>query len=54
MNGKLLWRTCLSIFAIIFSAALLRNCREIKQDHEMQLRDHDTIERLELENGDKE
>ncbi len=38
MNGKLLWRTALSIFAIVFSAVLVRNCREIKMDHEKMIR----------------
>ncbi len=38
MNGKLLWRTVASIFAIFFAAVLVRNCREIKQDHEKMIR----------------
>ncbi len=47
MNGKLLWRTALSIFAIVFSAVLVRNCREIRQDHESQMRDHEKLIRME-------
>ncbi len=38
MNGKLLWRTAQSIFVIFVAAVLVRNCREIKQDHEKLIR----------------
>ncbi len=38
MNGKLLWQTAATIFAIVIAAVLVRNCREIKLDHEKLIR----------------
>ncbi len=38
MNGKLLWRTAMSIFAIFIAAVLVRECREIKNTHDAVIR----------------
>ncbi len=48
MNGKLLWRTGMTIVGGFILAVLVRNCKEIRTDHEMQLRDHDILERMQL------
>ncbi len=38
MNGKLLWRTAMTVFGGFILAVLVRNCKEIKSDHEKLIR----------------
>lgn len=38
MNGKLMWRTVMSILTIFIAALLVRECRDIKNTHDAVIR----------------